>query len=91
MCIWPLAIRDEPATSLPYGSQRRLEYTVLGDPVNVAARLCATARGGEILVSGEFLALLAEPAAAERLAELTLKGKVKAVEVFRLTRTGGVS
>jgi adenylate cyclase len=72
------------------GSQRRLEYTVLGDPVNVAARLCANARGGEILVSGEFLALLREQPPAERLAELTLKGKVKAVEVFRLTQAGGV-
>jgi adenylate cyclase len=71
------------------GSQRRLEYTVLGDPINVAARLCANARGGEILVSGEFLARLREPAPAERLSELTLKGKVKAVEVFRLSHAGG--
>ena len=71
------------------GSHRRLEYTVLGDPVNVAARLCANARGGDILVSGEFLARLREPPPAERLAELTLKGKVKAVEVFRLTQLGG--
>ena len=33
------------------GSQRRLNYTVLGEPVNLAARLCSAAEPGQILVS----------------------------------------
>ncbi|HSE27238.1 MAG TPA: adenylate/guanylate cyclase domain-containing protein [Gemmatimonadales bacterium] len=41
------------------GSPRRLEYTAVGDVVNVAARLCDVAGPGEILVSGSFLMALA--------------------------------
>jgi adenylate cyclase len=41
------------------GSPRRLEYTAVGDVVNVAARLCDVAGPGEILVSGSLLMALA--------------------------------
>ncbi len=40
------------------GSPRRLEYTLIGDTVNLADRLCASAAGDEILVSESFRASL---------------------------------
>ena len=66
------------------GSYRRLEYTVLGDPVNVAARLCAEAGPGEILVSEQFLGVVRDQVSCDYLPEMALKGKAQVVQVYRV-------
>ena len=62
-----------------------VDYTVLGDTVNVAARLQGAAAAGEILLTEESYAPVAEqfPDAGKR--ELDLKGK-SAVVVARVIR-----
>ena len=64
------------------GSRTRLNYTVLGETVNLAARLCASAKGGEILISRSTLQAVGPGLDVLASGSLSLKGLSKAVDVW---------
>ncbi|HET7463450.1 MAG TPA: adenylate/guanylate cyclase domain-containing protein [Longimicrobium sp.] len=66
------------------GSPGRLNYTVLGESVNIASRLCDQAGPGQILVVEPFLAQLETAVDAEPLGPRSFKGISAPLQVYTI-------
>ncbi|MBL8907095.1 MAG: HAMP domain-containing protein [Rhizobiales bacterium] len=67
-----------------FGSDQRLDYTVLGGPVNLAARLQATAEADTILIAESTWLLIRDAADTTPMGEITPKGFVRPIKYYRL-------
>ena len=70
------------ATMGRIGFEGRFDYGAVGSVVNLAARLCSEAKGGQILLAPKALAAVEDAVSAEPVGELTLKGFHKPVPAF---------
>jgi adenylate cyclase len=70
------------------GSDERLEYTIIGDIVNLSQRLQQWAKGGEIVLSSATFEALSKPLEADDLGQLKVKGRQATVGAYRIV-TGG--
>jgi adenylate cyclase len=67
------------------GSVGRTEYTVIGDSINTAARICSSAPGDEVWIGAETYDQTKDHIEAEALEAQSLKGKAAPVVVYRVT------
>jgi class 3 adenylate cyclase len=72
------------ATLGQIGFAERVDYTAIGTVCNLAARLCAEAQDGQILVSGRIAAAVEDKVRLEEIGDLALKGLTQAVAVYNV-------
>lgn len=66
------------------GYENRMEYTAIGDVVNVAARLSGHARAGQVLLTESVRSLLGDAIRTAPLGPVALRGRMEPVDAWEL-------
>jgi len=66
------------------GSETQMDYTVIGDTVNLGARLCSAAKAYEIIISEYTANEVTQKFNLEKMEPIMVKGKEKPINIFKV-------
>jgi adenylate cyclase len=81
-----IGLNTGEAVAAHFGSHRRRQYDVVGDTVNVGARLCSIAGRGEIILSDDVLQRVPSPPPVEPVGAVELKGVTRELRLWRVVK-----
>ena len=81
-----IGLHTGPLVAGNLGSSQRMDYSVIGDSVNVAARLESVARGGQIIITQDTRDILGDRFKVQELQPVQVKGKEAPIPIFRVVR-----
>ena len=84
--LWRFGVNSGEAVVREMGGRGHVEYTLVGDTINTAARLEGQAPVGGVLIGGETYRRLPDGVVVEAMPGLRVKGKEDVVDAFVLRR-----
>jgi adenylate cyclase len=86
-----IGLNTGDAVAAHFGGGRRRQYDVVGNTVNVGARLCSAAGRGDIILSDQVLTRVMLPPAVEPVGPIELKGVSHELRLWRVVRSASDS
>ncbi|MBW2987764.1 adenylate/guanylate cyclase domain-containing protein [Candidatus Woesearchaeota archaeon] len=77
-----IGLNTGPAVIGNIGSQKRVDYTAIGDTVNTASRMCSLAGKGELIITENTYKLVKDKIKVKKLDPVKVKGKEKPLQVY---------